>query len=258
MRRILIFSCLSVFLVSSFAFSQNGKNIQILVKGKVTDEFTGNGVVVTMEFREPDGKKFRISTNSIDGSYQQIVDAGKKFDIVFTNFDIIRKTEPLQIENTTKYIEQIADFKVKRLVPGLKLLTYSAFDANSSAFKEEIQKSLEQLKEIMQFNRSVKFEFNINSHDTYKRIKNVQEIKPDKKKAKKGAKTESIITYSEPDASRIKSIVDSRVAEANKMLSSWTRFNDRITVSGDYSVGETDSENSNFIVIVKEIKNIFE
>jgi len=258
MKKNILFGLIILFALSGFAFSQNGKNIQILLKGKVTDEFSGKGVEVTMEFREPDGKKFKVLTNALDGSYQQVVDAGKKFDIVFINYDVIRKSEPIQIDDSKKYVEQIANFSVKRLVQGLKLIKLNAFGDNQSSLKEGMDKSIEQLKEIMQFSRSVKFDIEINSHDTYKKITKESEVKPDKKKSKKAAKSEKIVTVTEPDANLIKSLVDSRIAEISKLISNWFRFKDRITVSPDYSSGESTGESYSLTVVVKEIKNIFE
>lgn len=249
---------IAALMMLSSAFAQNGNKTQILLKGKVTDEFTGKGVEVTMEFRDPDGKKFKINSNSVDGSYQQVFDAGKKYDVIFIGFDVVRKTESVQIDDAGKYKEQVSDFKIKKMTPGLKLQKLNAFQANSRTLNAADQKTIEQLREIMQFNRGVKFELVVNSWDSFKKIAQVKEIKPDKKKAKKGAVPEKVTTFIEPDANQIKALVDSRTEELKKFISGWTKFKDRISVSSDYSAGEPDSENSSVFVIVKEIKNIFE
>lgn len=248
--------------VNLFAQKGNGKDVQILLKGNVSDEFTGQPVSATMEFRESNnGKRFKIQSNSADGYYQQVLNAGTQYDLVFTNNDIVRKIVPVKVDNSEKYTEQIQDFKVKKLTVGLKYFKLNAFEPGSAELKADALAEIESLKEVMQFNRAVSFEFVVNAHDTYKKeiIKSEHpKAKPDKKKSKKKNVTEIKPVFTSPSPDLAKELSDKRLTSVNSMLSSWTRFSLRLTSSADFSVAEPEGEAYSLYVVVKEIKNLFE
>ncbi len=263
MKYSLAFILIFLMSVNLFAQKGNGKEVQIILKGHVTDEFTGQPVAATMEFREANnGKRFKIQSNSADGYYQQVLNAGTQYELVFTNNDIVRKIVPVKIDNSEKYTEQSQDFQVKKLTPGLKYFKLNAFDAGSAQLKAEALAEIETLKEVMQFNRAVSFEFVVNAHDTYKKeiIKSEQpKAKPEKKKSKKKIVTEIKPVYTSPNPDMAKELSEKRLSAVNSMLSSWTRFSLRLSSSADFSVAEPDGgESYSLYVVVKELKNLFE
>lgn len=255
---------LTFVVLSGLTYSQgvNGKDVQILLKGKVTDEFTGNPVSVTMEFREENnGKKFKIQSNSADGYYQQVLVAGRKYDVVFINNDIVRKIVPIAIENSSKYTEQTIDFSIKKLTTGLKYFKLNAFEAGSAQLSAEAKANIESLQDVMKFNRGVYFEFVVTSHDTYrKEIVKTSLKKPEKKKSKKKAlpPPEMKPVFIAPDPSLAKELSGKRLEAVKAFLSGWTRYSIRLSTIADESVAEADGESFSLYVIVKEIKSVFE
>ena len=43
--------------------------------------------------------------NTVDGTYQQVVNSGEEYEITFMNYDIIRENQKVQFEYAEKYTE---------------------------------------------------------------------------------------------------------------------------------------------------------
>lgn len=246
-------------------YSQNDKKfvgqkgVQVILKGKITDENSGKPIGITMDFRFQNGKKFKIQSNSIDGSYSQILNAGDEFEIIFANnYDIPRTIRKVKVIDTNSFTEQEMDFAIKKFEVGAKFTEFPIFDENSTAISESGKSELDKIRELMLFNRSVKFEFVVNAHNTY--FNKVEKKEVVKKKGKKKSETEYEETTIEPNPADIKQLVDNRIGSLKKHIESWKKFSDRITFVTDYSAGSEDNgNNSNSLIIkVNELKKALE
>ena len=72
---------------------------QVLVRGTIFDEFSGKPISIDIEFRDPTGKKIKCRSEA-NGSYQQVLQSGAKYSLIFSNFDIARKLDTIYIEKT--------------------------------------------------------------------------------------------------------------------------------------------------------------
>jgi hypothetical protein len=266
MRKYQFVFALSVlfFLLSLNSFSL--KTVQVIVKGKVIDEYSGKPTEAQIEFKTSSGNKFKIKSNSIDGSYSQVFNAGETVDATFTNFDLIKTTSSFKVDQTDTYKEQNLDLKVKKLTAGLVAYSLEAFKSGEDVVNQESKAVIEKLEEVMTFNRNVKFDISVNAHDTYfKILKKEQKKAPAAKKGKKNTQAHEVVTtVVEPSQDAIKTLVDARLKKIEEIIKTFKKFQNRISISPDYSSGPEKDENSkqntsvNAKVIVKEIKNQLE
>ena len=263
-----LFLIVFLFIASVSIYAQNNKTgAPVLIKGHITDEFSGKPLGVSVEFRVKDGEKVKIQSNSIDGSFQQIVNSGDTVEIIFSSKEIVRKSETIAVERYSNYKEIIHDFQVKKLSPGLHLFTILAFNEKSSQLNSTAQNLFNQLQDIMLFNRNVKFEIVINANDLYTKPQSTTEISKQtdaksKKKAKQPQETPKQ-TNIEPSANEIQSIVDKRVAEVEKIVKEWNRYKNRVKVKADYSLDksnetQTSPQKTNLVVVVTDMKSVLE
>lgn len=200
MRKLLI-QVLVLFIVinSSYLYSQSDKQIysiggNILVKGKITCETTGEPVGTEIEFRSSNGKKIRTSSNSISGEWSQVLPSDN-YTVILHSWNVARKQFNLDVPASTKYKEINQDFTVKRLLPNDVFARLQLFEQNSSEQKEDIKDLLDEIKEIMKFNRAVEFTIYVSAADMYKptekSVKIIEEPKTNKK-SKNSSKTQQI------------------------------------------------------------------
>jgi hypothetical protein len=267
-----IFTLLIVFSVIMPANSQimNNKGGQVLLKGVVRDDITGGPVSVNIEFKSNSGNKIKVVSNSIDGVYEQILRAGESYEVLLSNFDILRKVEKVQIMNTTQYQEQSQDFTVTRLSPGLQLYKISAFDKSSHKMTNEAEKTLSDLQELMKFNRNVKFELTISGdYQTSKQQVNINSKNKKDKKAKAATTTknkknkkdtpalESAKGKGKQSSDKVHSLVDSRIKEIQTLINSWPRSKEKISYKPDYDFTTPNSTNFNLIITVVSVEQNF-
>lgn len=246
---------------------QSAQTVQVFMKGKVIDEITGSPVSVNIEFRTPNGKKIKIQSNSATGAYEQIFNAGDSIEVVFTNWDIARKTETLFIENYQKYTEIERNFYVIRFTTGGTIAAMNAFNHNDAEILPVFSTKLEEINKMLLFNRNVKFELLISAKDTYKlEYRTIREKIPNKnKKKKKDQKDEyieKVIEIKNFSDDEIKSLVNQRVNNIKNFLQKNGKFLDRIIVREDYSpgnisdkTGTISSSDVSLKINVAEIKN---
>ena len=263
----IIASFIFLFLLSNYTFSKL-KTVQIVVKGIITDEISGKPVEATVEFRTEDGRRFKNKSNSISGKFEQVFNSGDDVEVILSNWDIARKIIRLKVRDTTAYTEQKIEYTVKKFTPGASVFQLNLFEPSSSTLLPEYKNIIETLKEIMMFNRNVKFEFRVNSHDTYAKIKEIIQPAPKPKAKKKTKKAEPepepqpTINIIEPDQASVKNLVDSRLNSITSITKELTRLSERIRTSPDYSVSEPQDQttlvkNPDFEIVVSECKNPF-
>ena len=264
-----IIAVILLFVLINVSGNASTKGVQILIKGIITDELTGKPVEATVEFRTVDGRKFKNKSNSITGKFEQIFDTGDEVEVIISNWDIARKIVQLKVKDTIYYTEQKVEYTVKKFTPGASIMQLNLFEPSSSALLPEYKNLIENLKEMMMFNRNVKFEFRVNSHDTYAKTKEIinppAKIKAKKTKGKKSEpepEQQPKINIIEPDQASLKSLVDARLSALTSITKELTRLSERIRTAPDYSAAEPQeqsslSKNPDFEIIVTDCKNPF-
>lgn len=241
----------------------NNSNVQLILKGKVIDEYTGNPVGAVIEFRTNTGKKFKIKSDSVSGNYQQVFQSGENVEVIIYDWDVVRTKFTVQLPDTNKYAEIEQNFAVKHLREGLIAYKYNCFERGNANLTPSCKDNLLGLDEVLRFNRNVKFEIQVTAFDTYvktKRFEKVQKVVTDKKKKK--TIVEEIEKIEEPPADKIKELVDKRLPEIERIVAEIQRGKGRLFVVPIYRSGELEPENEpkewEIFVVVKELKNILE
>lgn len=214
-----------LFLTTNYVYSQ----IPLVVKGKVTDEFSGKPVSCTIEFRTHDGKKIKVNSMT-DGSYQQVLSSGQTVDVYLYNWDVLREKVSYTVPDKEEYQEIEKNFTAKKLEKGNLIYKEDFFGKSSSSLNSGTDQFLKDLNTIMRFNRSVSFDLYVNAHDTYSR-----------------------------SSGKIKSLVNKRISTLEDKFKDYPMFKDRINLIADDSKpnGKANSSNPDTFIKVHEIKDIF-
>ncbi len=222
-KKLLLISSIFVFFAASVSYSQ----IPLLVKGKTLDEFTGEPVSCTIEFRTNKGKKIKIETQK-DGFYQQVLTSGDVYEVYLYNWNVLRKSESYTVPDLDQYQEIHKDFKVVKLEKGNKVYALDFFENSSSSLNGESEKVLKELNTTMRFNRNVKFDFHINTHDTYSK-----------------------------SSSKIKSLTEKRLDALAAKIDEYPMLKERVNLIADNSKpdGKPDNSLPDVIITVSEIEN---
>ena len=274
-KRVLFISALiSILILQEYddLYSQNydqiikGKGVQVIVKGKISDEFTGKPVTCTIEMKTQSGKRIKTNSNSIDGYFEQVLNAGESYEFSFSGYDIVKKIQNIQLDNVDKTVEKTMNFSVRRLTEGVQLYALNGFDKGTTRLNWAGNAAMKELEEILKFNRGAKFEFVVSSKDSYSSVVKTEDPKDKKskkeKKSKKKSKsvntedtgTESVSENSE-EILKGKKLIDARIEAMKEVTKDWVRFKDRISYNPDYKSKEGKF---NLIIKVTEIKNLFE
>ena len=262
-----------VFLILLLILTQNdvysfNKAVQVLVKGTIIDEYTGKPVEAQLEFRDQNGRKIKTKSNSIDGSWEQIFNAGDQLEVILSNWNVARKIDRLVVKDTNAFFEQKTDYAVRLFEVGKPIYKLNIYEPQTAKFKENHNMILDSLKDVLLFARNIKVELRTNSHDSYAKIKTLVPVeKPIKKKKKKknepDVQPEPQIIFKNPDAGVVSALVETRVTELEAYIRNWVRFSDRIKVAGDFSILEEKDNSSldinfDYEVVVTELKNTLE
>lgn len=260
-------SFIIAMLVICLPFVSMAQSVPVLLKGNVTEDKNNEPIGIQIEFRSRDGKKIRTQSNAKYGTYEQLLNAGESYEVVLSSPNIVRKIDSVKLEPSTKFGEQSANFSVTKLAPGVELFGIDAFDKLSATPKTALLDDLEEIKEMLKFNRSISIEFVVTAKDTYNKaieMKQVETKSADKKKKKKQKQPKQTIhVVTDPDPDLIKQLVNSRIEEINKIVSdnSWKRYNKRVSVKADFDAG-SDSSNQvstkDFHVVVTAIDMNFD
>lgn len=272
--RYFVFLIAVIFCIPIFHTISNANSIQIVLKGKVVDEFSGQPLSASIEIRTQVDKRFTIKTNPVDGSFSQVLNAGERYVLIFYNYDIIRQFDTIRTEEVAKYTEQEMTFEVKRLKPGLTIFSLNGFESGQSIMTDTLKKVIASMFEALRFNRCFKLKFTVNSHDTYFEKGLADPLPPDtsdkpkkgKIKTPKKKQTEAVADVQKPTGmtDMIKQLTDSRKAVLDSILNVNKGFQSRIQVECDYTLGPPakDIYSSqiyyDFIISVTELKNLFE
>jgi hypothetical protein len=142
---------------AQFISNQKGK---VMVKGQVVDKSTGEPMQVTIDLRNSAGDRvIKFKTNSKDGTFQQLLEAGKEYELIFMNYNILREKRTIKIKESEKYDEEEFLFEIPKLEKGVDICQMDAFEGGNAGLTQQAKQRLDELKIQMRFNRSVKFDF---------------------------------------------------------------------------------------------------
>lgn len=242
---------LGLFAIANSQAQFPGSSIQVVVKGIVKDEFTNKPLGVLIQFKTANGKKIKINSNSIDGQFEQVFPAGEKVQVTLSGDNIFRTEFDFQVMNTEKYMEQKVEWTAKSIRVGAKVMSTNLFENGSTDLNQEAKQKLEELKEILRFNRNVNVDLSINASDV--KPANVEE--PAKSKNKRRGKNSTKPVSSTP-AVDLNQIVDARLNSLESYFKSWGTDAKRVTLKPDYDMEQGKNMN-NANIAVTEVRNLF-
>ena len=193
MKKLVVFFLLLSY---SLLFSQSDKQIysiggNVIVKGRVTCELTGEPVETELEFRASNGKKIRTKSNSITGNWEQVLPSDN-YKVILHSWNIARKTYDMQVQPSEKYKEIQQNFTVKRLLPTDIYLQSPLFKNNSAELSADFSQIAGEIKEVLKYNRAVEFTFYVSASDMNKpsetKVNAVDNTQNNTKSSKKTAK----------------------------------------------------------------------
>lgn len=149
---------LFVLVFMNFSIATGNDGIPIVIKGKVTDKFSGKPTELEMVFVSEDGSKIKCNPNILDGHYQQVLTSGKSYSVYFVHFDVAREIYNLNIPHYEKYEEVERNWQAKKLAVGNKIYSDNAFLNGSAELSPEGIIIIKQLSNILKFNRGAKFD----------------------------------------------------------------------------------------------------
>lgn len=237
-----LFLCL--IFIPSLLLSQSDKQIyniggNILVKGRVTCEKTNEPVGTEIEFRSQNGKKIRTQSNSITGNWEQVLPPDK-YTVVLHSWNVARKTYEIEVRPKSKYTEITKDFTVLRLLPGDELIQIQYFKTNSSEMQSDISEIIQQIKEILKFNRGAEITFYVSASDMFKPTENIhvkeiqnQPNKKDKSKSPKSSQKNEPKLQNQQTSADYTSLLNQRYAVMKSILSDAFAQNPKIKLEID-------------------------
>lgn len=260
---LILLTIILVVLTHNSLYSFN-RTVQIVVKGVVLDEYTGQPLECDIEFQTQNGKRFKIKSNSIDGRFEQVFNAGEKVSVQFSFWNVARRSDFLEVKDTIAYTEQHVVYTARKLSVGALFFRFNLFKPGTSELNKNAARMLDSIENVMKFARNIKVEFRVNSHDSYAKLKKFINPKPSKKSKKnKKAESEPQLVIENPDAQKVSNLVQQRVSVIEGEISSWKRYLRKIRVAGDVSSLEENEatnldKNYDFEVIVYEMENLLD
>ncbi len=258
---------LVVFLLlfsSSLLFSQSDKQIysiggNVIVKGRVTCEHTGEPVETELEFRASNGKKIRTKSNSITGNWEQVLPSDN-YKVILHSWNVARKTCDLVVQPSEKYKEIHQDFTVKRLLLNDIYLQSYLFKSNSADLMSDFSDIASEIKEVLKYNRAVELTFYVSASDMNKPVetkiiaddKTQSNPKSSKKTAKKQQQTQTE-TVKAPDYTKL---LNQRYSVLKSYVSEHFPENTRVNVAIDID-GKYSRYPNNFSIVVTNNYDIF-
>lgn len=245
---------LFLFLNLQFSYAED---VQVFLYGKTIDAVSKKTCSATLDIFGPSEERSKVKSNTLTGVYEQVLTAGKKYKIKFSNFDIYPSETEILIPDSSAYFEFNKDFYITHLEEGKEINKINIFEKGSNKISKEGANYLKKLNEDFRINRSMKLILKVNSSDgnsqNTKNLNNAKKSKKQSKSEKKSAKSDSKSTVS---------LIDSRITALNIEIKNSQYLIDRLTVEPDnnFKTPTTNKKNEtskNTRVIVGEVKDVF-
>lgn len=159
-RRVVRIAKLAALVFMAFFYTGYASNggIPILIKGKVTDVFSGMPTKLEMVFVDEEGSKIKCLPNILEGHYEQVLTSGKTYTVYFVNYDVARELYSINIPDFERYEEVNKDWKVKKLAQGNSIYNDNVFLRGSAELSPQGIVIIKQFSNILKFNRGAKFD----------------------------------------------------------------------------------------------------
>lgn len=153
----LILIALTLTTITLFSQIMNKNSTQrILIGNVVTDE--GKSIDCEIEITNPAGKRFVVKT--VNGSFEQVLDAETKYTFTFVGDDILREEQEVTVAKPDKdFTKAEKTFKVLKLAKGKTLRKFDLFEDGTANLKANTKKAIKEMKMLLRFNRSIKVNF---------------------------------------------------------------------------------------------------
>jgi hypothetical protein len=198
--RFIILGLIIIFFNNNNAFSQ--KSV-VLIQGNVKNE-EGNPVGTTMMFSSSLDKHIQCKSNLNDGSYQQVINSGEQYSVVFKEYLLVKPKEYLSTFSINKYTELTRNFVVREMKEGQELYRLNPFEPNSAKINNASASPLLELSHFLFLNPKVNVQIEVSASDS--------KLKSSKKKvevqSKKGQK--SLKTFPSSSKSQLQDLINAR------------------------------------------------
>lgn len=206
----------------------------MLLKCTVTDEYSGKPVAVKYSLKSSDGKTVKGKTRESDGSFQAVLAPGMHYEIILSNYNILKMRDTIVIADRGEYFEDTREFTVKVLSAGQQLVKENIFEQGNASISAAGKAALKDLVDIMKKNRPL-----------YVRVTACVEQSGDSKKKKR---------RSSKDNSATQKLVDERVQVLTDYFKeAGKRVSRRVKI-----VGENSEQPHNVVVAVEKVNNPFD
>ncbi|MFC2129859.1 hypothetical protein ACFLSQ_00335 [Bacteroidota bacterium] len=208
-NRVILYSGLmAVCFLIFFNIASAQKGHVVLIQGKVINNASGGTVSTTILFIDEKGKKVTGKSNSIDGTYQQVLNSGSTYCVLFKGYLSVEGDLKIDIPLDSKYEELNRDFTVKPIAAGTELFNFKMFEPNESVVTNNAY--ILQVKHFIDINPGAKIEVKISSYDSWfnSTKKSVEKVN------RKGKKYKKRVTFS--TKAQLSDLIDARIDALNK------------------------------------------
>ena len=246
-----IFSVLILFLIifpANYLHSQiiSKASGQILLRGWLLDSDTFQPIEADIRIENENGKSSKISSNSLTGKFEQILESGGKYKIKCMGKTILSKEFHIELPKVDNYIEQTDTFYIPILRIGRTMEQYDLFKANSSDLNDNATQILEDLNLQLRFNREPDFFITITGCDSKDGF--AQIVKSSSKK--KSKKQSPQMKFDQADFEKL---LANRAEVLNRTIANYDQLKNRIEIKSN---ADTNCDNnSDVTLIVKDIKS---
>ena len=218
---------------------------QVLLRGWLLDSETKEPIEADIRIENENGKSFKISSNSITGKFEQILESGNKYKMKCTGKTILTNEFAIEMPNIDNYLEITDTFYVLKLKIGRTMGEYDLFKQNSAEFNDNADKILEDLNTQLRFNRDPVFFLTITGCDSKDSFTQIIKA-PSKSKSKKPTEQTKF------DQAGFEKLLANRVEILNSKIANYDQLKNRIEIKFD---AENDCNNSQgeALLIVKDI-----
>lgn len=220
---------LIIVLVCSLSYTlAQTKNVQVFVRGKITEQFDHTPMGVEVRFEDPSGKFFKINSNSLTGKFEQVLSSDTKYKVRLFSQQIFPTEYELTTPSVTQYTEIEQNYTVIRLEPGKSVLAYDVYPRNQIELSN-MTTFVDDINTKMRFNRNVKVKIEVLGLDSKNDF-----IKEYEKKEKK-----KIIKETKFDEKKYKDLINSRFNKIKEFINKF-QYNQRISIDANYNLDIDD------------------
>lgn len=138
-----------------------------LLRGMVIDQQTGTPVGTDFELRDSNGKLLQQGrSDGQRGTFELVLNPAQRYIITFRGYNVLRQSDTIVVPANSTYTELSQTFRVRVLRPGMELLRIHAFEPGGSVLRTTVHPVLDELKQVLNRNRSLRVEVHISILDT--------------------------------------------------------------------------------------------